>query len=294
MIGDGVSAYFVIRNCFISGYDNGIVMTYISSPIVVVEETIIKAGTLGISISNALMVYLLRNSIQDSVYGIAVATAEHGVGIVNNTISEVNFGINLATITNGLILNNTINASQWGIGMDIEITDTQVCWNTIVEVSETGISVDGTDSRKLMIHHNSISAGPDFGMYGITSLGLQYNQNSDVYWYDSQATEGNYWSNWPGSGTYTIVDPDNNKINEDLYPLSSPPVPTSKFPDLPTYTSTDTSGNTNTNTTGSTETEDTGIGDNSITNPLPINLILVITALFSLASLITLFIKRGH
>ena len=286
MIGDGVSAYFVIRNCLINGFDAGIIVSGASTPLVIIEDNIIYASNNGIGVASTYqMAYIFRNTIIGATEGIAVVDSTE-VAIVNNTITGGNFGINLATIERGLILNNTINVEQWGISIDIEVQNTVICWNTITGFSEVAIGINGESSDKeIYYHHNTAIAGEPSGLYA--TYGLQYYPNPNIYWYDPETNEGNYWSDWSSTNPYPIKDPNGNTVAEDPYPFTSPPVPTGSFPGIPNPPVQTTTSGTNTGTTN-TSSEETSETEDALTNPLTINISipLLTIALLAISSII--------
>lgn len=59
----------------------------------------------------------------------------------------------------------------------------------------------------------------DLDFYGITSQGFDASTGGNNSWYSHELKDGNYWSNWNGTGGYPIESWANN---EDKYPLIEP------------------------------------------------------------------------
>ena len=53
------------------------------------------------------------------------------------------------------------------------------------------------------------------------SQGYEYSVTNNNRWYNEIILQGNYWSNYLGSGNYTI---DGNTDTEDIYPLLTSPL----------------------------------------------------------------------
>jgi len=69
------------------------------------------------------------------------------------------------------------------------------------------------DSHNNNIHHNAFV---DNNLGGTSQA---YDDCNTNYWYDSATQEGNYWSDWSGTGSYSI---DGDADSVDLYPLDEP------------------------------------------------------------------------
>jgi len=279
-----VSAYFVIRNCIVDGFDEAITLSAVLTPLVIIDDNYLSAKVYGINSAESIYttLYAFRNVIKSGFCGISIAD-EKVLAIVNNTITGGTNGIILSSIETGLILNNTIDVSQWGVSVNIEVTNTEICWNTITGFSEVAFGIAEESNENVVIHHNTAILKQSDGTF--ESLAMQVPSNNKIYWYDNNTKEGNYWSDWTGSGTYPVVDPYGNVVNEDLYPLANPPVPTNKFPGIPTppyeTTSTSTSSETSSNQASATNTS-------QFTNPLAINTIGILLSVVFLGVTLSL------
>ncbi|MHA1417063.1 MAG: NosD domain-containing protein [Candidatus Heimdallarchaeaceae archaeon] len=265
-------SYYIIRNCVIQGYDFGIVIdsSYKSATI---ENCEINANSVGITVTQSTSFYVINNAVQAHSVGITVDAAYNA--IVNNTIFDTAYGITASIVANeGLILNNTITNAEWGITTDIEVKNTQICWNSIINVYFAGIGINTVDDvTNLTIHHNTIIAGEEFDY---ETLGRQEGVNDQIFWYDSETSEGNYWSDWSQVGEYDILDIQDEKTNSDLYPLTEAPTPQNAFPSLPINPEDKVAPSTPNPTSNDNSEEDT----NSLT--LNINVILITSVILTL------------
>ncbi|MHA1684769.1 MAG: NosD domain-containing protein, partial [Candidatus Heimdallarchaeaceae archaeon] len=90
-------------------------------------------------------------------------------------------------------------------------------YNTFKKNTLWGVYVD-FHCYNNTIHHNSFidnNVEEYFGFSQAYDLGLY------TLWYDPEKLEGNYWSDYQGTGNYTI---NGYFYNFDPYPLSSPPI----------------------------------------------------------------------
>ncbi|MGC9061093.1 MAG: hypothetical protein ACP5JR_07695, partial [Thermoplasmata archaeon] len=75
-----------------------------------------------------------------------------------------------------------------------------------------------TSSTGNIIHHNNFWQNNGAGK-GVSGNCQAYDSVGGNFWYNNTAQEGNYWSNWNGSGAYPI---DGGAGASDNYPLSNP------------------------------------------------------------------------
>jgi len=104
----------------------------------------------------------------------------------NNTCENNEYGMTLQSAENNLIFSNEFrNNNDYGVYLYSS------CHNNI-------------------IHHNIFYNNSQY-------LGSQgYDSGTNNIWYDAEAHEGNYWSDWSGSGSYAIAG---TADSVDLYPL---------------------------------------------------------------------------
>ncbi len=133
--------------------------------------------------------------------------------IINNTCSNnSNFGILLSSSGSATVVNNTCSNNYWG-GIYLWSSDfCVVTYNLLQENEVYGVYLLLSSDSNL-IHHNTFV---DNNLGG-TSQAFDYC--SDNFWYDTETLEGNYWSDWSGTGNYSIAG---YASSIDLYPLDEP------------------------------------------------------------------------
>ncbi|MHA1198765.1 MAG: right-handed parallel beta-helix repeat-containing protein [Candidatus Heimdallarchaeaceae archaeon] len=128
-------------------------------------------------------------------------------------LSELNYGLHLDRAYYALVQGNTFYRYE-GYGMEIQRTfNSEIKFNLFQENTVYGIYL--VNSADNTIHHNTFqdnNLGGDSQAYSDSYLG--YNN-----WYDPLVNEGNWWSDWDGTGSYFVFQ------EEDPYPLSEPLVP---------------------------------------------------------------------
>ncbi len=131
--------------------------------------------------------------------------------VVNNTCNNNNYGVYLYSSGSSTVGNNTCNNNLYGIYPH----DTDSCvvtYNLLQENGAYGVYL-GFGSDNNLIHHNTFVENYLLG----TSQACDRGTNN--YWYDTETLEGNYWSDWSGTGSYTVAG---SAGSEDLYPLDEP------------------------------------------------------------------------
>ncbi len=132
--------------------------------------------------------------------------------VANNTCSNNGYGIKLDYSSSSIVTNNTCNNNNyWGIllySSDFCV----VAYNLLQENEYYGVCL-GLDSDNILIHHNT------FVDNNIGGTSQAWDAGANNFWYDTATLEGNYWSDWSGTGSYVI---DGSAGLEDLYPLDEP------------------------------------------------------------------------
>ena len=240
--GNGISihdttAHFIIRNCYIDAgtsgsypeYENAILIANTADGTGRIENNILANSNYGIHlrytndnlIVNNTCTYnfkgiYLDNSDNNSIFdnelssnnevGIRFLYAESNL-IVNNTFSNNHYGLNLLYSHYSFV--NTNNFSLNAIGIELyETDDCTIIYNWIADSTNYGIFIDFSCDNNI-IHHNNI----------IDNTVQAYDVGNNI-WYDEEKLEGNYWSDYSGTGDYSI---DGGAV--DPYPLGAVVVP---------------------------------------------------------------------
>ncbi len=135
--------------------------------------------------------------------------------VANNTCNYNGFwGIDLSGSGSSTVANNTCYNNDW---KGIELYSSAFCvviYNLLQSNEEHGVYLEsGSDNN--LIHHNTFV---DNNLGGTSQA---YDDGTNNTWYDSATLEGNYWSDWDGTGFCSI---DGYAGSIDLYPLDEPTV----------------------------------------------------------------------
>jgi parallel beta-helix repeat protein len=164
---------------------------------------------------------LTGNICTKNLYGIIQYS--NNSTLINNTCSNNAYGIYLYVSDRSTLTNNNCFNNSYGIMM--ETSSYCLITNNLLQENERhgifmGNAPMGNCSSNNVIHHNSFNSNNLEGFFEIY-LSQAYDKGFNNTWYDESTSEGNYWSDWDGSGAYSI---DGLANSEDSYPLSAPPV----------------------------------------------------------------------
>jgi len=188
-------------------------------PYVIEGYNIITTDFYGIYITDTTKYFTVRNCYVDAEFsGIYISNvAGFTATVINNTCNNNNIGILLRYSGRFTINNNTCNNND-NFGIGLYISDyCVVTYNLLQENKGYGVySSYGSDIN--IIHHNNFV---DNNLEGTSHTGTSqaYDDGGNNYWYDTATLEGNYWSDWSGTGNYSI---DGYTDSVDLYPLDEP------------------------------------------------------------------------
>lgn len=240
-----------IENNFIIGKYNPITGGDFANGIVLEDSYNVRAINNSISkCSNGMAVIyssysdILDNNISYSYYSIVADEYSSYVNVERNNFYMFYFAINLEDCFYWQIHENYINytvqdhyfgiySSSYGMfgcgGMKICGKNHEIsknifndCYTASQDSSENSVyylnNITNTNyygfvanGRNVLIYHNNF-----INNYGIPSQGLDLRTNGNNTWYSHNLNEGNYWSNWNGTGAYPI---EGWAENADKYPL---------------------------------------------------------------------------
>ena len=196
------SAHFVIQNCTIYSTFVGIFCEDIQ-----VGSAIIRNNT-------------CQSTAMDG--GGIVFDSSKNSQIVNNTCCDFMQGIHFNYVQDCLIENNTFLRNKYQ-GINIRYSSSnQIINNTIQDTQQFGIVIVGRTSSYNSVYHNCLinnSIAEEYDIDGerfgtITSQG--YDEGVHNMWYNESLKEGNRWSDYSGSGSYSIDGPSGFM---DIYPF---------------------------------------------------------------------------
>ena len=169
-------------------------------------------------------------NINNTIYGQLVLIDCSSVVISNQTLSDAHFGIFLFQCNNVNIVNCTfLDDLGKGIFCDesnsiiISFCEFNGCYRSIR--IEWGYNITVVYNRINMSEYEGLYLDSNYSIVHHNSFISNYIQavdfSVDSLWYDSISLEGNFWSDWSGTGVYHISGSANAL---DPYPLSEPPV----------------------------------------------------------------------
>lgn len=177
----------------------------------------------GLRMKSCYEVLILNNTISNNEFGIRIQSSR-SIHIQNNFInSNSRYGIefHLSEVSN--ITNNTISYN-FGAGIDLDNThDCIITYNYFIENLYHGVAIHSASTMNIVHHNAFINNNPFEASQALDSAVLNT-------WYDETTQKGNYWSNWNVSFAYPI---DGVVNSVDLYPLSEPPVYGEENPENP-------------------------------------------------------------
>ncbi len=208
----GTTKYFIVSNCYVDAEENGISIEYVADGTATVISNTCSNNLIGIELvasdSSTIANNTCCNNIGDGIYLHISGSAT----VANNTCNNNDFGIHLGSSGSATVANNTCNNNvRDGICLWSSIFCV-VTYNLLQENERYGVYLrSGSDIN--LIHHNTFV---DNNLGGTSQA---YDDSTNNFWYNSVTQEGNYWSDWSGTGSYSI---DGSANSVDLYPLEEP------------------------------------------------------------------------
>ncbi|MHA1928705.1 MAG: right-handed parallel beta-helix repeat-containing protein [Candidatus Thorarchaeota archaeon] len=176
--------YVVIRNCFFSSPSTSYgLVTVHGLTTVTIENCIFVGGQIGIRLD-----WYSRTT---------------GASIINNTITNMEIGIRINNVANGLIENNSVYNCL--TGMQLTLDNSSVLNNKIYGNSQQGIQFSEY-SENNTIQGNEF--GWNGGYYGFGGVDNAEDYGANNTW------NGNSWSDYTGLGTYDVDGPANSEDNQ--------------------------------------------------------------------------------
>jgi parallel beta-helix repeat protein len=168
----------------------------------------------GIRFSSSSNNSLTNNTCNSNYdYGIFIAGSNHNNSLTNNTCnSNYGYGIYLAGSNhNNSFTNNTCN-SNYKDGIYLSGSNFNLLsWNLLFD-NDYGVYLSSTSDNNIL-HHNTFIDN--------SNSPQAYDDGSNNQWFDTENNEGNYWSDYSGTGPQQIAG---SSRSIDPYPLSEPTV----------------------------------------------------------------------
>ncbi|MCE7745684.1 MAG: hypothetical protein GPJ52_11185 [Candidatus Heimdallarchaeota archaeon] len=155
---------------------------------------------------------IINNTIENCESGIVLLNSNINY-LINNTIIECQqtSSIELEKSNYNIVMGNTIlnNTGQDGIRLKTASLNI-LSYNHIENCTNYSINVHTTDCKENIIHHNNLINNTDTGSQG-------KDNGLDNIWEEEAVLEGNFWSDWSGTGNYSL---DGTSGNFDYHPLN--------------------------------------------------------------------------
>ena len=165
------------------------------------------------------------NTCTGNSYGIYLYNSFTNLIITNNNSYNSVDGIYLDNSSYNTVRGNNCSGNSYGISLLSSSNNNIISYNAISSSTHYGIYIVSSSTANI-IHHNNFWQNNGAGK-GVSGNCQAYDGAGGNIWYDSAAKEGNYWSNWDGSGwgTASAYPIAGGAGAYDMYPLNSPVTP---------------------------------------------------------------------
>ena len=166
----------------------------------------------GIYVHGADNSIIIRNICQNNP-DIGISAQGDNMTIEENTLNYNSLGMYFAGY-DSIVDDNTFYQNA-GIGMEMNSRSCNITNNLFERNGDYAIFLVG-NAHNNSIHHNTFYNNNPGGTSQAKDDG-----NTNI-WYDLVTSEGNYWDDWTGAGSYQL---DGASSSVDPFPLSSPLIP---------------------------------------------------------------------
>jgi hypothetical protein len=229
----GTTVYFVIRDCYLIGASYSVRLAYLSFG--TLENVLTKESlTAGVFVEWSNNVTLSNVSCYDTEHGLSFQESDNITIRDSTCIANWRYGIDINHCSHGLVTNNTLERNSRAIHVpdssDIEINGNHM-WSCDTGLEEnaqsTGLAI--TDNLFAFCYGDGlVLAGSNHIVVNNTFVHSTVGDSGTNNLWDDGVTQGNYWSDYPGTGWYTISGPAGSI---DHYPqLYDPIVPMIDYP----------------------------------------------------------------
>jgi parallel beta-helix repeat protein len=223
-LGDGIrvdsvapGTSIIANNTCTYNADDGITLWF-SDSATVTNNTCINNNRTGVSIRSSKLLTITKNTCNgnrwDGIYflysdssSIANNTCtnnEKGLHlrhyysstVTDNICTNNGYGITLSYSDSSTVVNNLCDSNENGIYLSIS-DNNSVIWNSLVENGNFGIELDEESGNNFIHHNNFLRNGQD------DSQASDDGENNQ--WFNQKVLEGNYWSDYNGTGSYPIA-----------------------------------------------------------------------------------------
>jgi parallel beta-helix repeat protein len=230
---ENTDVFFVIRNCYTDSNTYGIYINDVATGTAsIINNTCEYSLDSGIVIQDSNKISVINNTCKYSIFAGILILETTDLKLINNTClfnfwgagieassdtyvfnNELNYNTGYGLVSNVCYGNTLLNNSCTHNPIGAYLSETDICqfiYNRFQRNTEHGLYLNYQSDGNL-IHHN------DFIKNNLGGYSQAYDDGQNNIFYDSNTNEGNFWSNYIGSGGY-LIDGESNSI--DLYPLT--------------------------------------------------------------------------
>ncbi len=178
---------------------------------VTVRDQILNHATTGLFLYYCTYSVIVNNTCNNNYWNGISLYSSGSAKVENNTCNNNYIGIKLHYSGSSTILNNSCNNNRYGIFL-ASSDFCVVTYNLLQENERYGVD-SLSDSDNNIIHHNT------FVDNNLGRTSQAHDSGTNNTWYDTETSEGNFWSDWSGIGNYSIYG---SASSFDLYPLDEP------------------------------------------------------------------------
>ena len=251
----GTTKYFIIQGCFLDGAGISI-SNVADGTALIQNNTCVNSIAYGILLSFTNYATISNNTCSENSVGIYLYHSDFSLVENNTCSNNIQRGIYLDYSSGNILVGNECNNSRKGIHLyicELTILTSNIC-NNNSDYGIILYSTDGTVLTENVLINNSMYGIQCFGInciltynhlenngfYGISLTSFPMRSNfhivyhnvlidnnpGDLFqasdngtentWYDILTNEGNFWSDWDGTGAHLIGG---HSRSYDLYPL---------------------------------------------------------------------------
>ncbi len=254
--------HFIVRDCYIEAeYHSIYIMDVADGTVTIINNTCNNNDGSSILLWHSVSSTVTNNTCTNNDYGILLSSSGSSTVTNNTCTNNIHAGIYLMDSVSSTVTNNTCSNNPFGDGILLSYSGSSTVENNMCNNNQYGIYISSSDSSTVVkntcsnnyykgiqvslsafcvITYNLIQENEEYGVYvsfisdnnlihhntfidnNLGGTSQAYDDDSSNYWYDSSINEGNYWSDWSGTGSYSIDGFVTSTF--DLYPLDEPTV----------------------------------------------------------------------
>lgn len=211
LIDDVVAGTANITNNTIDGASYGIALSF--APLSTISNNEIASadvGTAGISLVASDACFISENYLIATGIGIYLEYSVAAEILENTVINNTDYGMFLIASALVKIKGNEVITNAYGIYLLNTTSNSSIECNLLQDNFKYGVHIGWVSDNNRIHHNNFVRNNPGNSQAFDAST---YNA-----WYDPVNLEGNYWSDWIGSGGYAIA----GGASVDPHPLPNP------------------------------------------------------------------------